>query len=265
MKHRLNTDKKDFAFTLVELLVVIAIIAILVALLLPTLSMAMKRAHQIHCVNNVRQLGLGLQEYVSDNHVYPLWADASYDQNGQMTNYTGWAEDIGHQLGYNLNHRTNFWNNGIWVCPSVSSSWIQDGFQSYGYNAFGLGTNLDSLGLGGHYGFAHAQTGRVSVVKPPVNASDIVNPSEMIAIGDGFDGNDSQLFQAGDFLWRHNSYWGSHETSTADARHQGKANVVFCDGHVESPTLQFLFADTSDAALSRWNRDHQPHREKLSP
>jgi prepilin-type processing-associated H-X9-DG protein len=48
-------------------------------------------------------------------------------------------------------------------------------------------------------------------------------------------------------------------------RHQGKANVVFCDGHVESPTLPFLFADTSDAALSRWNRDHLPHREKLSP
>jgi len=49
------------------------------------------------------------------------------------------------------------------------------------------------------------------------------------------------------------------------SRHQGKANVVFCDGHVESPTLAFLFEDTSDAALSRWNRDHQPHREKLSP
>jgi prepilin-type processing-associated H-X9-DG protein len=51
----------------------------------------------------------------------------------------------------------------------------------------------------------------------------------------------------------------------ATARHQGKANVVFCDGHVESPTLQFLFADTNDEALSRWNRDHLPHREKLSP
>ena len=48
-------------------------------------------------------------------------------------------------------------------------------------------------------------------------------------------------------------------------RHQNKANVVFCDGHVESPTLQFLFADTSDAALSRWNRDYQPHRERLAP
>jgi hypothetical protein len=44
-----------------------------------------------------------------------------------------------------------------------------------------------------------------------------------------------------------------------------KANVVFCAGHVESPTLQFLFEDTRDAALARWNRDHLPHREKLSP
>ena len=48
-------------------------------------------------------------------------------------------------------------------------------------------------------------------------------------------------------------------------RHGNKANVVFCDGHVESPTLKFLFEDTSDAALARWNRDHLPHREKLSP
>ncbi|MEI6195830.1 MAG: H-X9-DG-CTERM domain-containing protein [Verrucomicrobiota bacterium] len=45
----------------------------------------------------------------------------------------------------------------------------------------------------------------------------------------------------------------------------GKANVVFCDGHVESPTLEFLFKDTSAPALSRWNRDHQPHRERLAP
>jgi prepilin-type processing-associated H-X9-DG protein/prepilin-type N-terminal cleavage/methylation domain-containing protein len=252
------------AFTLVELLVVIAIIAILAALLLPALSLSMKRARQIHCVNNVRQLGLGLQEFTSDNHVYPLWIDVEYGKSGYPTNYNGWSETIGHQLGYNYSFNSNYWNSGIWVCPSVSSSWIQDGFHSYGYNAFGIGTNLDSLGLGGHYGFAHAEAGKYSVVKPPVNASDIVNPSDMMAIGDGFDGNSSQLFQQ-DFLWRHVSFWGSNKTSINDARHQGKANVVFCDGHVESPTLSFLFTDTSDEALSRWNRDHQPHRERLSP
>ena len=48
---------------------------------------------------------------------------------------------------------------------------------------------------------------------------------------------------------------------TASGRHN--IGVVFCDGYVESPTLQFLFEDTSDAALARWNRDHLPHREKL--
>lgn len=32
---------------------------------------------------------------------------------------------------------------------------------------------------------------------------------------------------------------------------------------VEPPTLKFLFADNSNAALARWNRDHLPHREKL--
>jgi prepilin-type processing-associated H-X9-DG protein len=47
--------------------------------------------------------------------------------------------------------------------------------------------------------------------------------------------------------------------------HQGKANVILCDGHVESPPLKFLFEDTRDAAFVRWNRDHLPHREKLSP
>ena len=46
--------------------------------------------------------------------------------------------------------------------------------------------------------------------------------------------------------------------------------MVFCDGHVESPTLTFLFADTRDAALRRWKSlqtttNHLPHRERLAP
>src|SRR5277367_1909391 len=54
-------------FTLLELLVVIAIIAILAALLLPVLSAAKGRAAQAVCINNQKQLGLGMQMYVDDN------------------------------------------------------------------------------------------------------------------------------------------------------------------------------------------------------
>ena len=59
------------AFTLIELLVVIAIIAVLIALLLPAVQAAREAARRAQCINNLKQLGMAMQNYVSQLGSFP--------------------------------------------------------------------------------------------------------------------------------------------------------------------------------------------------
>ena len=81
MKRKFQVRESGKAFTLIELLMVIAIIGILAALLLPTLSAAKNRAKRTACLNNLKQVNLGLLMYADDN------SGALPKQSSASTNY----------------------------------------------------------------------------------------------------------------------------------------------------------------------------------
>ena len=253
------------AFTLIELLVVIAIIAILAAMLLPALSRAKSKAQGVRCVSNLRQLGIAMVMYADEKGSYPvglsetgaywLWPAElrQYTSKGRDTAVfwcpvappaAQWAVKLGSGLpGYN-----GYLQDEVRLFPGSTN------LMNYGLNCWGSYTDVSADGIQGLGGYTkHPVYGEV---KP----EQVRKPVDMIAIGD----SNWDLTKNGDPAW--SGFIGMYaERQWPLDVHSARANLVFCDGHVESlkrPKFVSYLNTTLGAkqeAARRWNRDNQPH------
>jgi prepilin-type N-terminal cleavage/methylation domain-containing protein len=248
------------AFTLLELLVVVAVIAILATLLFPALSKSKFAAKNTICRSNVRQQLVGLAVYAENHDAYP---PHQYD-------LTPWQEllELRSPLREKITALSCPLGKGLRFDNGHMSEW--DGFW-YAYNAFGITGNGNAphnpfLGLSGSGNFV-GNFGR------PTKPSAVRVPVEMLALGDAADRSldpswDGHLFHVfmmplvvGDkrIQFSHLPKYLPKQQPTFQ-NHRGRFNRGLLDGHSETEDFNKPF-DPSDSYLSRYNSDHEPHRD----
>jgi prepilin-type N-terminal cleavage/methylation domain-containing protein/prepilin-type processing-associated H-X9-DG protein len=267
-------------FTLIEMLVVIAIIVTLISLLMPAILAARASANSAQCQSNLRQLGLAIVQYNTQYGSYPQYrAEYPPITNAYGVNRPRWQWIMASFMGGWAQHPdailaagnsdptyTNVpLDNKILVCPALPSDSantlsIRNG--SYGYNFGYLGNNRTLVD----------GDNTTPTLRYPI--ASVKEPSRTIAFGDSRGGNvphgghsmtldPPHMVVRGDNLTVNSPYWSQSPFSgaipginpygpdegtadapipfsPAEARHAGKANVVFLDAHVESLSLADL-------------------------
>ena len=198
-------NMRKCAFTLIELLVIIAVVALIAALLLPTMGRARESARRAQCANNLRQIGIAMHMYCDDhNGVIPVH---SYGPNwyGALAPY--------------LDTTGNPFFAAIYRCPTPSSYWQASGIGLID-TAFALSVPLfrdGTTGVAYNINFLFTVSYQLSNVK---NSSGTIY---------AYDCND-------DFVDTYDNWGGTYDSSKGDKyvanRHSGGANILWVDGHV---------------------------------
>ncbi len=125
--------KRRNGFTLIELLVVIAIIAILAAILFPVFARARENARKTTCLSNLKQLGLGMLQYLQD-----------YDERfpGRCVSAT-YPDCTGNNYWYHV-IAPYVKNTDLLICPS-RRDYVPCG---YGYNAYAVAGSSTPIATG---------------------------------------------------------------------------------------------------------------------
>jgi len=224
--------KKSNAFTLVELLVVIGIIAVLIAMLLPTLQKARVAARDVACKSNMRQIGLMLNIYATQYQVYPI----AYQNNGwpHARPYTTWMRAlrdarIAPDDDFVYNSTLETFQSGLNIgCPEAPSS----GASTNPRTTYGLpmGSTPSQKMFGGSGGPSAGQTPSWTRISEIRNATEVYAMIELSGPSTGEVRVSSTDLGAGGSVWAYRL----PGQGRYPLWHNKRSNFLMADGHVQS-------------------------------